>query len=1566
MLLGYAPNVSRTITVATSGIAARSGIWPRRAATETTDYWLDFSRVIAAQQGDAIAAASATMVYGAQVGPPPPQIATDGSSVVVVFTGGTPGDTVTTTIIVTFVSGSTYSFVATFRIELPEIATLTPTAPYAGPALVFAIGSVTELAPASQPTASFAPSGGGTWILNLGLPTTPSEADVVTSAAISAALGGQPALLSTGGTAIAPYDASVLTVPISGTNSALGTLLAALEAEVSSIGSTVTGLSGSISSVGTSITSLSGSVSSQGGSITSLGTSLTALQGSLTTLDAGLASANTSLTTLGATVSSQGTSLTSLSASVTALETGASSQGSSVTSLGTSVTALSSSLTALQGTVSAQGIILAEQGETLTTLTALTGSVSSQGSSLTSLGSSVTALDGSLTALEGTVTSQGTSITSLGASITSLGSVITGVDGNASLAYSISLLSSSVTAQAGSLTTLDNGLTALEGTVTSQGTSITSLYGSISALPGSITALSGSLTALEGTVSSQGTSLTTLSAGLTSANTSFTALQGTVSSQGVILAEQTGSITSLNTSLTAGLAAASTANSATVGSITALASSTGSSFTSVNGSLTAIEAAANVATANTFGAVPLDATPAATLTMTLQQLVQQVGTWYPASLAANNANLGTSGLFWTANDAGAHGTVAAATLMKALITFAANQYLVSGQVIGLKFPAGLFEFGTATFTVPSFVVIAGEPGGTVFQSTMPEGSNPQWQTQGLYSGNKASDIWFHGIDFSNPTNRWNDALTGLPIATPDYASWRTLNSGYQPANNLLCSVVSSTVQLFQMGDVVVPIDTFPSAYPTLQAMQALIGKWIWNPFYGNQNAQIASITQPGGSGTPILLTITNPSQQNPGYIKRNSPGAVPARPGQPRSSSGPSLPEFAAIPAPSFDILEQYPTFYCGYYVGYFADRIRFTCCRWLNMGKGVGLQGAGDDVTLVDCSGAACAGHSESAVHRHLGGARFRWLGGYIFSSDQGAQIVPGTTWTKNGWDHFSNISITGFLFQGVTCCSSGGQALSVSSNISNNLQIEGWSTDGVTLNPVGNTVAMGPLPAKITYSDLQNSAPPYDNDAIYTAAGKTCINNNLFYTLVSNGGVPAAGGTGPTGTGSNIVDGTCVWASGAPGGGNNGQTIYLSAHQNIADNSVVIGVGVTSNGYLLTLQPPSTSATAVTTAFTAAMNISFLYGTPLNGLTNSCLGDVVGCRFICPAGSFLITVSDTTGGNHVRVSNTIFDESWDLGGTNQAKWSGNVQGGAYGDISVQFHACHWLSPYRAPINANGQISRFSMTQCRVDPMRGPSLLPPVNVTGATSGDIISNEIWCNTPANGGYAGLLLGGADGTDVLFYTVPGSSWGLRVRDNDFLGIPDYGAGLQCSYGGRHMISGNKFAQQSVVGQGASPGAAGIFWDRYVEASSNAGENDFTGIQGQAYLVAGQNTAPPNLRGWDFFNSSAGTQSASVAQAVFDILADPLPTSSTGLAELQWWNDNGTITQILGGGGSSGYAGLDVGSGVPLAADAAGDFYLATNGSSGGGGGGTQSLLGLDTGGGAPLATDGAGDSFLSST
>ena len=365
-LLGFNLDAAKTLVVATSGVAARTGVWPYRSASEITDYWLDFTQIIIAKNGDTLSAVSVTTSSIASVGPSPPQIATDGEHVVLVVRGGVNGDTVTCAITATFHSGSTYLYNATFRIREADGAAAppTPSAAQVAPA-TFVIGQVTSLPVGAEPTASFAQSSAGTYSLSLGLPNI---ADV-TPDAIRAAIGGQAALLNAAGTALTAYDGSALTVSVSGTPTALSALFPSLNAQIAAalaaIGVEAARAEAAEGTLSTGVAADASLVSAEAARAES------AEQAEVTRAEAAEQADAVALASLGTLTASEASSLTSVGAILT-------SDGASLTALGLSIgnetsraeaaeQAEQSAFSTLSSTVSSHGVSLGLLGAQIAT-----------------------------------------------------------------------------------------------------------------------------------------------------------------------------------------------------------------------------------------------------------------------------------------------------------------------------------------------------------------------------------------------------------------------------------------------------------------------------------------------------------------------------------------------------------------------------------------------------------------------------------------------------------------------------------------------------------------------------------------------------------------------------------------------------------------------------------------------------------------------------------------------------------------------------------------------------------------------------------------------------------------------------------------------------------------------------------------------------------------------------------------------------------------------------------------------------------------------------------------------
>ena len=181
--------------------------------------------------------------------------------------------------------------------------------------------------------------------------------------------------------------------------------------------------------------------------------------------------------------------------------------------------------------------------------------------------------------------------------------------------------------------------------------------------------------------------------------------------------------------------------------------------------------------------------------------------------------------------------------------------------------------------------------------------------------------------------------------------------------------------------------------------------------------------------------------------------------------------------------------------------------------------------------------------------GASLTWVGGFI-TSNNALNYVDGTAWHTNtqyysGKSTFNPGSGNTYLQTVNRCTSSttGTGPAGTGSGI----------TDG---DCKWNFIAVGDTATK-TWA---TSKPYIANEWVYVTA------SNRMYGQTAASCVSASSGTGPSGTGTGIVDGTCLWNSGVPA---------FQSHVNAVCPVVTSGTndGIRSNFTSVVMRPPDSS---------------------------------------------------------------------------------------------------------------------------------------------------------------------------------------------------------------------------------------------------------------------------------------------------------------------------------------------------------------------------------------------------------
>ncbi len=456
--------------------------------------------------------------------------------------------------------------------------------------------------------------------------------------------------------------------------------------------------------------------------------------------------------------------------------------------------------------------------------------------------------------------------------------------------------------------------------------------------------------------------------------------------------------------------------------------------------------------------------------------------------------------------------------------------------------------------------------------------------------------------------------------------------------------------------------------------------------------------------------------------------------------------------------------------------------------------------------------------------------------SGDQALQLVPASNWTNGGFSPWANYNITNARWIGCRGISLQAQAISVGLSITNSSQATAWNC-GTTTSPVGNTLNMpGPLPSGLTVTQLNQSASPWGNSVTYTAGQQACNGGNLYRIVTSGTSDPNS--SGPSGTGSNIADGTCVWAyisAGSP--------IYCYAQRKcMVPGTLVTGISGTGP-YTITLQPPNGSANAIQTAISSSNTLQFLNGIPLGVMTNNVLqSSYESCHLISLYGEAVnINNADSMGEIDVAVKNCTMDVTF-ANGQSGSQAAVYVFGGSYGGCRVKFEGNTVVGPLKQSVNTSGNIWALDMVGNHFQPPRSNTAQPNVWLEGVQSGNVERNTIWGAI----GASALRVGGPDGADQLSQPLYNSCYNLNVRNNTVTGIYDGFAGITVSFGSRRNFTGNVFRQITALGAGNASGYNVI----NTPTNDIYDWNDFTQIDAAPYTLATGLTATYGL--YDRFN------------------------------------------------------------------------------------------------------------------
>lgn len=101
--------------------------------------------------------------------------------------------------------------------------------------------------------------------------------------------------------------------------------------------------------------------------------------------------------------------------------------------------------------------------------------------------------------------------------------------------------------------------------------------------------------------------------------------------------------------------------------------------------------------------------------------------------------------------------------------------------------------------------------------------------------------------------------------------------------------------------------------------------------------------------------------------------------------------------------------------------------------------------------------------------------------------------------------------------------------------------AVSGASYNPrINGVMALPPTLAYATYWGISTAYALGQKAIVFTGSGAT---SNANFYVVTTAGTSASSGTGPSGTGTGITDGTVVWSSWGPAGASTGSNAHPSA---------------------------------------------------------------------------------------------------------------------------------------------------------------------------------------------------------------------------------------------------------------------------------------------------------------------------------------------------------------------------------------------------------------------------------------
>ena len=633
-------------------------------------------------------------------------------------------------------------------------------------------------------------------------------------------------------------------------------------------------------------------------------------------------------------------------------------------------------------------------------------------------------------------------------------------------------------------------------------------------------------------------------------------------------------------------------------------------------------------------------------------------------------------------------------------------------------------------------------------------------------------------------------------------------------------------------------------------------------------ASTATINGQAWSG--YLVSFACLQSARPAFTQRPSPGALAAVPDVPASSAGPAQFGRPAIPAPGLYLLSGQPIFYQGGMFLAFCDNLEMRGCRFTGASNGRLLTISGDNPVIEDPYLGLTDGNPGTGGIRFIGGINVSVRGARGATGDDFLQFVPFQGFNAiTGFGPHSNETCV-FEFDNIHGTSLTGRGFIAS--LGYQLTIFGETRVRLgnlsTIAPT-NTLTFPPgllQNAGLTTTQLTNSFPEWAGDTYYSVGAIRNVGGNN-YVAATPGTSDATGGTGPSGTGTGISDGTSglTWNFYSVG-----QPVYVSASASTFYAGTYVSSAETNTDNSVTLTfAAANQPVAMAHALPVNALFTFSLGTPLGVNTNSAFGTISNSRLRSVAATTVLLANPTsTGIVDVRMSQVTIDETWSLGNGGSPQGSVQLIGSVLNQqtgVKLSMSQVHLIRPYQISLQASGWCPSVDLTHCTFEPSQNPLGPAAIVLEGVQQGSITHNTLWPGAGQNQ----LQLGGADVTNALSQTQDNSSSNINVLWNYFMGCQDANYAIARPNVSGDRVIGNTFVQASPLGSGSAMGI-------YTAVGSSNGYmvlNNWSQMDGNPYVTANGGTAPSIGLDGDSFNSAPAQ--------TFNLPAISLPASITSL-------------------------------------------------------------------------------------